>query len=81
MTACFFGEWAVAEGEFHETMNLAAAVATARMAVVFPAPFGPRNPVSRPGAAEKRAVGECREVAEALARPVDLEHRAVRCGP
>lgn len=24
MTACFFGEGAVAEGEFHETMNLAA---------------------------------------------------------
>ena len=24
MTACFFGEGAVAEGEFHESMNLAA---------------------------------------------------------
>ena len=24
VTACFFGEGAVAEGEFHETMNLAA---------------------------------------------------------
>ncbi len=24
MTACFFGEGAVAEGEFHESLNLAA---------------------------------------------------------
>ena len=24
MTACFFGDGAVAEGEFHESMNLAA---------------------------------------------------------
>ena len=30
VTACFFGEGAVAEGEFHETMNLAAAVGPAR---------------------------------------------------
>ena len=26
VTACFFGEGAVAEGEFHESLNLAAAV-------------------------------------------------------
>ena len=29
VTACFFGDGAVAEGEFHESMNLAAAVAAA----------------------------------------------------